>query len=210
MAIPLLVGHTCVSTEKTLLISSWNTGLAESIQPARGQGEGSTVTWDNLPQFSFQPHWLPCGAQWLDAYRDNVTALQQVNRADGSQRVVSPQEPPRMLFILGLHCGCYMVLILYFPRVFIPNSPFFQVPKPQGLSATTGQHRNRDKPIIFRWKESTVQTGEGREWYRESDQSHFFPLQNLLPPNFQDLHRSKCISTSCLSSRPMLLLAWLS
>lgn len=140
----------------------------------------------------------------------SMLTVQQVNRADGSQRVVTPQEPPMMLFILGLHCGCYMVLILYFPRVFIPNSPFFQVPKPQGLSATTGQHRNRDKPIIFRWKESTMQTGEGREWYWESYQSHFFPLQNLLPPNFQDLHRSKFISTSCLSSRPMLLLAWLS
>lgn len=87
---------------------------------------------------------VPSGS---DANRDNATTLQQVNRADGSQRVIMPQKLPRMLCILGLHCGCYMVLILYLSHVFIPNSLFFQVPKPWGLTATTGQHRNRDKSI---------------------------------------------------------------
>lgn len=140
MAIPILfVWHTCVSPEKTS-----NTGLVESIQ---------TVTWDNLLNSIFNLPDFP-----VVSSGSNANALQQVSGADGPRHAVMSQEQPQMLFILGLHCGCYTVLVLYFLHIFIPNSSFKCLSHKHSLLPldSTGLE---NKPIISWWEESTVHSG---------------------------------------------------
>lgn len=101
--------YTCVSPEKTLLISSWNTGLAESTSQQEGRGRAllspEIIFLNSISNLSDFPV-VPSGS---DANRDNSTALQQVNRADGSQRVVTPQDAFHPGFALWLLHGAYFI-----------------------------------------------------------------------------------------------------